>query len=58
LTGSAFLIIYATSRIFLPYFTGEIIAQIVKKESYADGTFHRLVFTMLALVIIRYDLNA
>ncbi|KAI6190557.1 ATP-binding cassette sub-family B member 9 [Aphelenchoides bicaudatus] len=52
LVGSIFLIIYSTCRIFLPYFTGEVIAQIVRKESYADGTFHRLVFTMLALVLI------
>lgn len=52
LCGSLFLIIYSTCRIFLPYFTGEIIAQIVRKDSYADGTFHKMVFGMLALTLI------
>lgn len=55
LAGILFLIIYSSCRIFIPYFTGEVIAQIVRKESYADGTFHKLVFSMLALVLVRYE---
>ncbi|KAI6213965.1 hypothetical protein M3Y94_00213700 [Aphelenchoides besseyi] len=49
--GFFFLIIYAVARIFIPYFTGEVIAEVVKGKA-QSSRFIRLVSCMFGLIML------
>ncbi|KAI6227749.1 Haf ABC transporter 4 [Aphelenchoides fujianensis] len=49
--GFLFLFIHTVARIFIPYFTGEVIAEVVKGKAQSDR-FMKLVLGMFGLILI------
>ncbi|CAD5210027.1 unnamed protein product [Bursaphelenchus okinawaensis] len=47
-----FLVIYSSARIFIPYYTGQVIATIVHPDEETRKVFYSLVFKMCILMVI------
>ncbi|KAI6183113.1 Antigen peptide transporter 2 [Aphelenchoides bicaudatus] len=50
--GFVFLMVYSGARIFIPYYTGQVIAEIVGAEGKTEHDFLRLILIMLALTAL------
>jgi hypothetical protein len=52
--GFVFLLVYSGARIFIPYYTGAVIAEIVGAEGRTEHDFTRLILIMMGLTVVRY----
>ncbi|CAJ0930327.1 unnamed protein product, partial [Mesorhabditis belari] len=50
LSGFTFLFIYSVTRIFIPYYTGQVIATVVETSSYDN--LHQAVYTMTMITLV------
>lgn len=54
--GFVFLMVYSGARIFIPYYTGQVIAEIVGAKGRTEHDFLRLILIMIGLTALRYCL--
>lgn len=52
--GFVFLLIYSSARIFIPYYTGQVIAEIVGAQGRQEHDFMRLILIMIGLTALRF----
>ncbi|CAJ0559867.1 unnamed protein product, partial [Mesorhabditis spiculigera] len=50
LSGFTFLFVYSVTRIFIPYYTGQVIATVVETKSYDN--LHQAVYTMTVISLV------
>lgn len=51
--GFVFLVVYSGAKIFIPYYTGQIIAEIVEAKGKKENDFIRIILTLVGLTALR-----